>query len=147
MMDRAKATARGVLQHKVPYLGTLMVVKAATLAALELLPSTDLSQQLGLLCVFATVADIALRVLASTQTRLSVQKHGADIGLVCILLVEIVSCFQEQPPSVCRALQLILPFVVLTSIGGNFVRLASSASTSTAASSTEELETLPPNPE
>uniref|UniRef100_A0A7S4RDS0 Uncharacterized protein n=1 Tax=Alexandrium monilatum TaxID=311494 RepID=A0A7S4RDS0_9DINO len=121
----ATGAARAVLEHRGAYLPTLIVLKV--LASLAVLFASGTGHLLlVLLGAVATAADIALRIAASQQHAFSLGKHGTDTLLTAVFLVDIAVCgFDVEESKVCRGLRMVLPFVVLTSVGGNLMRLTS----------------------
>merc|ERR1712150_133594 len=120
--------ARSILEHRAPYLGVLIALKILALAAVFFGQGSGLGTGVAvMICAITTAADVALRVAASRQHSLSMSKHGTDVLLIVLLLADVVACSSPAggESKACHALRLVVPFVVLTSVGGNFMRLTS----------------------
>merc|ERR1711920_154824 len=118
------STARSVLERRVPYLSCLLVLKVLALFAVFFLaPGTLGHTGIVLFCVVATVLDIVLRIAASKQHAFSCSKHGTDTLLTVLLLINFAACSTTDDARHCRALKMLIPFAILTSAGGNMMRL------------------------
>eukprot|EP00931_Biecheleriopsis_adriatica_P105856 TRINITY_DN80382_c0_g1_i1.p1 TRINITY_DN80382_c0_g1~~TRINITY_DN80382_c0_g1_i1.p1 ORF type:complete len:169 (-),score=32.76 TRINITY_DN80382_c0_g1_i1:66-542(-) len=120
--------ASQVLGIGAPYIVSLIAVKVLALTLIYLAPGG--TESLGDISVFAatlaTSADIAVRIAASRNCGFSFSRHGADALLAVLFALQGMLCTAEVGPQKargCRALRLVLPFVVLVSVGGNMMRL------------------------
>lgn len=124
-MGEASTVAKAILDRPVPYLTILIALKVIALIAIFLLQGPAKSAPV-LLCAAASAGDVVLRVLVSRSRKLSPGKHGADVLLAVLLLLEGLACSAVDAVTGrgCKALRLVVPFAVLVSLGGNAMRLS-----------------------
>mmetsp|Transcript_18370 Transcript_18370/g.50393 ORF Transcript_18370/g.50393 Transcript_18370/m.50393 type:complete len:137 (-) Transcript_18370:238-648(-) len=107
--------------------------KIAVLAAL-FFPASTSGALLLQVCVATSLADVALRVAASRGYALSCGKHGTDLLLAAVCLAALGACGRSDEAATdgtssgggaryCQGIKLVLPFVLLVSLGGNLMRL------------------------
>eukprot|EP00930_Biecheleria_cincta_P054186 TRINITY_DN40147_c0_g1_i1.p1 TRINITY_DN40147_c0_g1~~TRINITY_DN40147_c0_g1_i1.p1 ORF type:complete len:152 (+),score=30.19 TRINITY_DN40147_c0_g1_i1:80-535(+) len=117
--------AKGVLGLGATYVGSLMVIKVLSCGSIYLLPQS--SRSLVNACVWAsalaTALDIVVRILASSSSAFSFSRHGADALLAALLVAYAFLCHESSGERSCKALRMVIPFVVLVSVGGNMMRL------------------------
>eukprot|EP00927_Polykrikos_kofoidii_P027860 TRINITY_DN24399_c0_g1_i1.p1 TRINITY_DN24399_c0_g1~~TRINITY_DN24399_c0_g1_i1.p1 ORF type:complete len:169 (+),score=18.60 TRINITY_DN24399_c0_g1_i1:103-609(+) len=126
MTKGASDFARAVLERRVPYFTCLIGIKVLGLWVGLAPPTEDTRVLLLFACAAATMADILFRVGASSRCALSISKHGTDILLVAVVMSVGASCKDIGAGEVsrtCHAVRLLLPFVILVSVGGNLMRL------------------------
>mmetsp|Transcript_84855 Transcript_84855/g.218598 ORF Transcript_84855/g.218598 Transcript_84855/m.218598 type:complete len:146 (+) Transcript_84855:79-516(+) len=128
-MSSVTTAAKAILEHRAPYLGGLIGVKVLTLGAVFLLdPASSLALALVALCIGASLTDVALRIAASRSHAFALSKHGSDVLLAFVLILDAMSCSDEDggTSKLCKAMRMVVPFALLVSVGGNSMRLTSS---------------------
>mmetsp|Transcript_77999 Transcript_77999/g.137453 ORF Transcript_77999/g.137453 Transcript_77999/m.137453 type:complete len:156 (-) Transcript_77999:42-509(-) len=134
-------TAKQVLQIGAPYIVCLIVIKLIALAAVFLMPASGAAivEFLVLAATLATAFDIVIRMAASRRSSFLPSRHGADALLALLLAIQGFGCVGSEVRG-CKALHMVLPFVVLVSVGGNVMRMTRSKAETEEGSSLDRMD-------
>mmetsp|Transcript_29088 Transcript_29088/g.76780 ORF Transcript_29088/g.76780 Transcript_29088/m.76780 type:complete len:135 (-) Transcript_29088:73-477(-) len=109
--------SRRILDHRAAVLLPQIILKVCLTVSMFVY----LLFTLLLLVFLVTLVDLVLRLAASQSHKFSLSKHGSDVALIVAIVLETFAC--SHLLGLCRALRLVLPFLLLVSAGGNLMRL------------------------